>query len=91
MHQAERQQVILKLVAKHGLVDVLNVLFVDAYVEATQAKIVPMPFGANKCKQLGSDLSVMFKCGMLDRSRIGLRAMEPGFPKWVFVYELKKG
>ena len=70
-------------------VDVLNSDFVDDYVEAFGLRVHIMMWGANKCPQLGRDLSAMTKCGYLKRSRVGLSGnWQPGFPKWVWGYTL---
>lgn len=67
-------------------VDVLNRDFVRAYVNATGAECVYQFYGADTCPQLGRDLSRCFKQKKLLRGRVGLPAMESGFPKWVYVY-----
>lgn len=71
-------------------VDVLNRYFVDDYVAATGAKIIPTNWGADHCAQLGRDLSAMSRRGILSRRRIGLSNgnWQPGFPKWVWCYAL---
>lgn len=73
-------------------VDVLYSDFVDDYAEATGEKVVYMPFCANKCRQLGRDLSAMEKSGILSRSVTGLPSGDAamGFPKWVFVYRINE-
>lgn len=73
-------------------VDVLNRYFVDDYADATSAKVEIMMWGANRCPQLGRDLLSMYKVGQLERGRIGLAGnWQPGFPKWVWSYRVKKG
>ncbi|WOI47704.1 hypothetical protein [Acidovorax sp. BLS4] len=70
-------------------VDVLNREFVDAYAEATGAPVQVMPYGADKCRQLGRDLSWMAAQGRLLRCRTGLCGMAGmGFPRWVWTYRL---
>ena len=69
-------------------VDVLNRYFVDDYITAFTPPHIIQPFGANTCRDLGRQLSSLYKSGHLKRSRIGLSQMEPGFPKWVYCYEL---
>lgn len=71
-------------------VNVLNRDFVDAYTTFTGAPYREQPFGANTCRQLGKDLSVMYSSGILERSSTGLSGSECGFPKWVYVYSIKK-
>lgn len=71
-------------------VDVLNRDFVDAYTEATGVPFRVTFWGANKCAQLGRDLTEMKRKLRLKRARIGLSggAWMPGFPKWVWSYRL---
>jgi hypothetical protein len=78
---------------ERGGVDVLYADFVDAYMEATGAKCYPQMWGAHKCPQLGRDLSQMARDGALRRHRAGLSggAWQPGFPKWVWSYEIGRG
>lgn len=73
-------------------VDILNADFVTDYVEATGTKRYSiMPYGADKCSQLGEDLSAMYRKGLLDRSTVGIDGMSGmGFPRWVYSYSLKK-
>lgn len=72
-------------------VDVLNQAFSDAYIEAFKPSFKTVYFGANKCRQLGLDLSAMYKAGLLARSRVGLAGstqLEDGWPKWIYCYSL---
>jgi hypothetical protein len=70
-------------------VDVLNASFVDAYLDATNAKCAVMPYGAHKCAQLGRDLSAMFKAGRLTRSVASVTGVAGmGYPTWVYSYKL---
>ncbi|WP_323016431.1 hypothetical protein [Castellaniella sp.] len=72
-------------------VDVLDKHFFDAYIEATGAKCSIMIYGADKCQQLGRDLSGMHKMGRLTRHATGLEGMAGmGFPRWVYVYRLPR-
>lgn len=72
-------------------VDVLDSDFVDAYIEATGVSFTPTSIGAHRCSALGSDLSQLFAEGKLDRYTVSLKgdAWMPGFPRWVYSYELK--
>jgi hypothetical protein len=73
-------------------VDVLDAAFVDDFVEVTGLKVAVMPYGADKCPQLGRDLSAMFKAGRLTRWANGIwGGSGEGFPKWVYSYSLPKG
>lgn len=70
--------------------NVLDRYFVDGYLEATKAPFAAMPYGADKCPQLGRDLSRMYKEGILKRARCGIEGMSGmGFPKWVWIYKLR--
>jgi len=70
-------------------VDSLNQVFVDAYLEATDAPFDPMAYGAHRSAMLGRDLSTLHKQGYLDRGRIGLSDMRGmGFPAWIYCYSL---
>lgn len=72
-------------------VNVLDRAFVDAYVEATGAKVMMMAFGADKCPMLGRDLSDMCKSGSLKRSVASVQGMGGmGFPTWVWDYALRR-
>jgi hypothetical protein len=71
--------------------DVLDREFVEGYVDATGAKVKVMPFGADKCAQLGRDLSAMFRAGRLSRWANGIwGGSSEGFPRWVYSYSLPK-
>ncbi len=68
-------------------VDVLNRSFVDDYVEATGAQTKVMPYGADKCPQLGRDLAAMARKGRFRRFTPGLQGLvSEGFPRWVWSY-----
>lgn len=74
---------------KRTPVDVLNDKFMDEYVEKFHAKIEISIFGPNRCKELNKMLSLGYKIGILKRSAIGLsNGWYPGFPRWVYVYNL---
>lgn len=92
MRPAQRRQMILDYLRENEghlpTVDVLDTDFVDSYTEATGAPHDVMPYGANRCKMLGRDLSEMYKAGLLDREATGIFAGEWGMPRWVYVYSL---
>lgn len=71
--------------------DVMNSKLVDEYEEEFKPKVDVMIYGANRCKDLGRTLSYGYKIGLLKRSPVGLTngAWYVGFPKWVYVYELR--
>ena len=71
--------------------DLMNSELVDEYEEKFKPKVDVMIYGANRCKDLGRTLSYGYKIGLLKRSSVGLTngAWNVGFPKWVYVYELK--
>jgi hypothetical protein len=69
--------------------DVLDSKFVDEFIAATGSKHEVTLWGANKCKNLSSLLGSMYKQGLLKRWVITLGPnWQPGFPKWVYTYEL---
>lgn len=81
----------LKGLSSYDHVDVLNQAFSDAYIEAFNPSFVAVYFGANKCRQLGLDLSAMYKAGLLARSCVGLgvsNQLEDAWPKWIYCYSL---
>ena len=84
-----RYQWIMQQVEQRGPLNVLDDKFVDAYIREFSPPYRVKMFGANSCRQLGRDLSAMYRSALLDRSRIGLIGAEPGFPKWVWVYQLR--
>lgn len=97
MKPAERQQWILDYLRRHQAavgttrycVDVLNSYFVDDYIDATGAKADGMPYGADKCPQLGRDLSALYKAYKLRRHSTGIEGLAGmGFPRWVWSYYL---
>ena len=97
MKPTDRYDWIEKYLRQHGTdsapasVDVLNRYFVDDYVTATGATALVMPFGANRCVQLGRDLSAMHTLGLLRRYTSGLEGLSGmGFPRWVYSYRLAK-
>lgn len=72
-------------------VDICDANFVTAYIETTKCTFKPMFYGADRCHQLGRDLSHMAKVRRLKRYRTGLGDMHSmGFPKWVWSYHLPK-
>lgn len=71
--------------------DILNRDFVSEYVKEFKVNSELMPYGADKCPDLGRFLSKAYKDGYLKRGRVGLRCMEWGFPKWVYSYSFKIG
>lgn len=93
LRPAARQRFILDYLRQRGehfleTVNILDTGFVDAYTEATGAPHDVMPFGANRCKMLGRDLSAMYKAGLLERDTDGIFAGEWGMPRWVYTYSL---
>lgn len=89
---SDRQQWILQYLrdsGAHAHVDILNEQFVSAYIVRFSPTYRMTMLGAHKCRQLGKDLSDMYKAGLLIRSRMGLTATPvEGFPKWIYCYSL---
>lgn len=69
-------------------VDCLDSDFVDAYIEYTKAKFVPVTIGAHRCNQLAIDMANMASVRRLVRWRSGVPGSMIGFPKWVWCYSL---
>lgn len=87
MKPRERYLWLAKWAKLHGNMDVLNADLVADYIDATGAKFAMMMYGADKCRQLGTDLSRMASLGYLTRHRTGLEGLAGmGFPRWVWVY-----
>lgn len=86
--KAQRWSVLLQLAEKEIYLDVLNRYAVDQYVLATNADVLVMPYGANKCRRMGQDLSEMASAGLLKRHRVGIPMGGMGFPRWVWTYKL---
>lgn len=58
MRPAARHQWLLdRLRASPVPLDILNTEFVDAFIEATTARFMPVLVGAHRCPMLGRDLS----------------------------------
>ncbi|MEI6731140.1 MAG: hypothetical protein WCK90_00515 [archaeon] len=88
-NKRDRQRWLVQHIQKTGRADVLDVPFVDAYVDANHVAFRPCAWGANKCATLGRDLAALEKMGALKRFRIGLGGnWAPGFPRWVWSYEI---
>lgn len=87
-NQAERDAFLLQYFKQHEHANLLDQQFIDEYIAQTDAPFIPQPFGAHTCRQAGKDLSRLYKSGILRRSAIGIAGAEPGFPKWIYVYQL---
>lgn len=91
MKPNERFDWIEKRIPTYHSVDVVTRDFVEDYTDATGASYQLMPFGADKCPQLGRDLAKMADAGRLTRCRVGIDGMGGmGFPRWVWSYSLPK-
>jgi hypothetical protein len=74
-------------------VDILDEIFVNAYIDKFDAKFEFKGLGAPSCKELSKLLSLMYKKGFLNRFSHGVRSglsQDGKFPKWVYSYELIK-
>ncbi len=82
---------LVKWMKENQRADVMNSKLVDEYEEEFKPKVDVMIYGANRCKDLGRTLSAGYKLGLFKRSAVGLTngAWNVGFPKWVYVYELR--
>ena len=87
----EKQKWILQYIVDTGYgVDILNSDFVDAYIEKFNAKFIITNWGANKCPDLGRQLSKLYKLCYVNRGRVGLINWQIGFPKWVYHYDIEE-
>lgn len=70
---------------------VLDSDLVDAYSDANEVPVRIQFVGADKCPQLGRDLSSLFADGYLSRFPVGLGdgLSSMGFPKWVWEYKVR--
>jgi hypothetical protein len=76
------------MINHNGHIDILDSEFVDAYTNEFNSKIKIQFFGANTCPELGKVLSQAYKQGIFSRFIISIIEHEPGFPNWVYTYEL---
>jgi len=83
-----RQDWVLNWIKTHGPTNVLDIDFVDSFIEEFGVKYRVQIVGAHTCPMIGSLLSHMYKCNLLDRGIIGLSESR-GYPKWVYVYTEK--
>ena len=65
--------------------DIMNVKFVNDYINHFNPRHIFQIVGPHKCKNLGRFLSKAYKLGILKRGRVGI-SMGIGYPKWVFCY-----
>ena len=86
----EKIEFIKDYIKKRLSVDILDADFVDAFIEKFNAPHRITIFGANKCPSLGKLLAEMSKNKILKRFPCGLSKpnWQPGFPKWVYSYQL---
>ncbi|PYE51511.1 hypothetical protein HUB98_05800 [Paenibacillus barcinonensis] len=85
-----KEEWIKDYVEKNGPVNILDVKFVDAYIDEFNPKHAIQPFGANKCKELGKMLSTLYNDNILNRSRISIHGLGYDYPNWVYVYEARQ-
>ena len=88
MSPKDRQAWLEAWVRLHKRADVLDDAFVRAYIKATDVPWRETMWGAPKCPTLGRDLAALAAQGRLNRYRVGMSNWQPGFPKWVWSYEI---
>jgi hypothetical protein len=92
--KAVRQAFILdwfKADSQNYCTDSCNKGFHDAYNERFPGYPVEVKlWGASPVRQAMVDLKEMADDGVLERQRIGMSNWQPGFPKWVWSYTLRK-
>lgn len=86
----KKQQWIIDYINNNKLVgvDVLNAQFVDDYAKEFKSKVEIQMWGSNRCKDLGKQLSQMWKDSIMSRSPVGINNWQLGEPKWVYCYML---
>lgn len=92
LNKHEKQDWIIEYIKTSKLkhVDILDLEFVDAYINACQPKkIVFQPYGANTVPELGKYLSELYHSNILNRMSIGLTECYSGFPKWCYSYYIR--
>lgn len=95
MTKQEKKQWILDYIGdeshKHMFFDVVSEEFVFDYIDAWEPKqIYGSACFVPKVPELGRYLSEMYKEGLLERYVHSCTYIQDGFPKWVYVYNLKK-
>ncbi|MBD8836204.1 hypothetical protein IFU39_00025 [Paenibacillus sp. CFBP 13594] len=85
-----KEEWIKDYINKNGPVNILDVEFVDAYINEFNPNHVIQPFGANGCKELGKMLSTLYNDNILNRSRISIHGLGRDYPIWVYVYEMRQ-
>ena len=76
---------------KSDTIDILNTPFMDLYIDTFKPEKWSLQFsGAPMCPEVGRLLSSMYKKGILRRHSIGLSEMGVGWPKWIYVYSLRR-
>lgn len=96
MRPADRRAWILTYIGKRQVhltstryrVDILDLDFVCAYIDATGVHWEPSLIGAPRCPTLGADLLALHKAHKLERrpAGIGDGLCFQGFPRWVWSY-----
>lgn len=81
---------IVDYLKENKYIDILNSDFVDSYIEEFNVSYKPTFYGAYKCKDIGNTLRYGYNKGVFNRSISGLTGLPWGFPRWVYVYSLKK-
>ena len=73
-------------------ISVMDTPAVDEYIEKFNPKHIIFPYGPNQCRDLGRQLSKMYRVGILERTTNGINdLMGHGYPKWFYAYNLKAG
>lgn len=89
VHPAVIQDWILKYIKKYGPVSILDIEFHDKFYEEFGGRRKFYMWGASPVYRATRTLKTMYDSNILDRGRIGIPT-QPGFPKWVYCYYLKK-
>lgn len=91
-NRVNRQEWIREWIAANACADALNLEFHEAYHKRfPEYRRKETFWGAQMVYQAQKDLSEMYAAGILSRGRLGLSTnWQPGFPKWVWAYMVKK-
>ena len=80
------KEFVLSWLKEHHTADYCNGEFQEAFWEKFGGKRILYMYGAMPVKKSARWLKNLYDQGILYRYRVGLTLMEPGFPKWVWVY-----
>lgn len=94
-NQEEKKRWILDYMSdpnhKNEFFDIVAEPFVNAYVDEFEPEIVEWySYGAPKVPELGKLLVLLYKEGKVWRKRHYCEIWEDGYPRWFYIYFLRK-